>query len=138
MAELKLQIELSSPAHPPVHCDSSEVVLPGAAGVLTVLPGHTPLLTTLGKGVIIVYGSDSAPRHFAIHDGFAEVLDNRILVLADTMELAENIDPVRAEAASERARGRLDKHLEDVDVARAEAALARSLARLEAHAGQED
>lgn len=137
MAETKLQIELCSPAHPTVVCESREVVLPGAAGILTILPGHTPLLTTLGKGVIIAYEVDAAPRYFAVHDGFAEVLDNRIVVLADTMELAENIDSARAEAATKRAKERLGKHLENIDSARAEAALARSLARLEACAGQE-
>ncbi len=137
MSEAKLQIELSSPTHPPVLYESSEVVLPGGAGTLTVLPGHTPLLTTLGKGVLIAYESEADARYFAIHDGFAEILDNRVLVLANTMELGENVDRARAEAASERAKGRLDKHMENVDVPRAEAALARSLARLEAHAGQE-
>ena len=65
------------------------------------------------------------------------MLDDRIVILADTMELAENIDPNRADSAAERAQGYIRKPLEDTDIARAEAALGRSLARLQAHARQE-
>ena len=137
MAERNLHLELCAPGHPPVSYATQEVTIPGAAGVLTVLPGHTSLLTALGKGVIAAYGTNSEPRFFAVHDGFAEILNDRILILADTMELAENIDEERAQAAFERATQRLDKPSGDTDIARAEAALARSLARLHARAGHE-
>ena len=134
MAERRLHLSLCAPTHPPVDIAADEIVVPGEAGIFTVLPGHTPLLTTLTKGVLIAYGTGSGERFFAVHDGFAEVLHNRITVLADTLELAEKIDAERAQAAAERARKRLDKREPELDVARAEAALARSLARLEAHA----
>lgn len=137
MAKAPLQLELCSPAHPPLSFEVTEVVVPGAAGIFTVLSGHTPLLTTLSKGALIARLPDGEDRFLAVHDGFAEVLDNRISILADTMELAENIDLARAEAAAERARERLRKPSSELDVARAEAALARSLARLQAHAGGE-
>lgn len=137
MAEGHLRLELRAPSHPPVSYETNEVIIPGAAGILTILPGHTPLLTSLGKGAIIAYDSEKEPRFFAVHDGFAEILKDRILILADTMELAENIDEARAEAAFERATDRLLKPSDDTDIARAEAALARSLARLQARAGHE-
>ena len=137
MAGESLQLELCSPTHAPVTYAVSEAIIPGAAGVFTVLPGHTPVLTTLGKGVLIAYPTTGKPHFFAVHDGFAEVLDNRISILADTLELAENIDSKRAESASERAQLLLRKPLEDTDMQRAEAAFARSLARLQAHARQE-
>ena len=137
MAERRLHLELRAPGHPPVSYATEEVIIPGAAGVLTVLPGHTSLLTALGKGVIAAYDAKNEPRFFAVHDGFAEILNDRILILADTMELAENIDEERTEAAFERATERLLKPSGDTDIARAEAALARSLARLQARAGDE-
>lgn len=137
MAERRLHLELRAPGHPPVSYERDEVVIPGSAGILTVLPGHTPLLTALGKGVIAAYDTGSEPRFIAVHDGFAEILDDRILILADTMELDENIDEERAQAAFERATERLLKPSGDTDIARTEAALARSLARLHACAGHE-
>lgn len=137
MAERHLHLELCAPEHPPVSYGTQEVTIPGAAGILTVLPGHTSLLTALGQGVIAAYDTNSEPRFFAVHDGFAEILNDRILILADTMELAENIDEERAQAAFERATQRLHKPSDETDIARAEAALARSLARLHARAGHE-
>lgn len=137
MATKRMHIELRAPEHLPVSYEAEEVILPGAAGILTILPGHTSLLTALGKGVIAAYDAENEPRYFAVHEGFAEILNNRILILAETMELAENIDGARAEAAFERATERLRKPSDDTDIARAEAALGRSLARLQARAGHE-
>ena len=137
MAQRRLHLELRAPGHAPVSYGTEEVIIPGAAGVLTVLPGHTSLLTALGKGVIAAYDTGNESRFFAVHDGFAEILNDRILILAETMELAENIDEERAQAAFERATERLLKRSSDTDIGRAEAALARSLARLHARAGHE-
>ena len=137
MAERRLHLELCAPGHPPVSYGIEEVIIPGVAGVLTVLPGHTSLLTALGKGVIAAYDVNSEPRFFAVHDGFAEILNDHVLILADTMELAENIDEERAQAAFERATERILKRSDDTDIGRAEASLARSLARLHARAGHE-
>ncbi len=135
MAENRLHIELCAPEHLPVSYEAEEVILPGAAGILTILPGHTSLLTALGKGVIAAYDAENEPRYFAVHDGFAEILDDRILILAETMELAENIDEARAQASCDRATERLRKPSDDTDIPRAQAALGRSLARLQARAG---
>ena len=137
MAEPKLTLELSSPQHVPVDVDTVEVVVPGSAGVFTVLPGHTPALTTLAHGVVIAYDSWDNKSFFAVHRGTAEVLDDKIVVLADVMETQGAIDKERAEAALARAERRLAKPDKSIDVARAEAALARARARIQVHSGQE-
>lgn len=136
MAARALHITISSPLRPTVELDASEVVLPGSGGIFTVLAGHTPLLTTLTKGALIVYQDGKESRFFAVHDGFAEVLNDRIAILADVVESAEEIDLARAKEAEQRSRERLRKRETDVDLARVEAALARSLARQQAHARQ--
>lgn len=132
-----LTIELCSPQHAPVELDAAEIVLPGVAGVLTVLPGHTPTLTTLTHGVVIVYDQKETANFFAIHEGFAEILDDRILILAEVMETRAAIDEARAKAALERATERMEKPRPDTSVLRAEAALARAHARLRACDGEE-
>lgn len=137
MAKSALTIELCSPQHDPVSLEAAQVVVPGAAGVFTVLPGHTSVLTTLTHGVVIANLTDGEKRFFAIHGGFAEVLDDSVNVLADIMEESSGVDEARANAALERARTRLRKPEEDTDVQRAQTAVARSLARLQAHGHEE-
>lgn len=137
MAEGLLQLKLSAPEHEPVEIEATEIVVPGSAGVFTVLPGHTPLLTTLTQGVLIAYRPDADAVFCAIHEGFAEVLGDRIVVLADTMELSESIDAARAQAARERAEERLQGPGHGRSVQRAEAGLSRAIARLQAQRREE-
>ena len=87
MAAKRIQLELCAPTHAPVVFETDEVVIPGSAGVFTVLPGHTPLLTTLGIGVVTAYENEAQPRVFAVHDGFAEILADRVILLADTISV---------------------------------------------------
>ncbi len=109
--------------------DADVVVAPGVQGELGVLPHHAPLMTTLEPGELrIRKGSDEFS--LAISGGFLEVRPDRIIILADAAERAEDIDIARAEAAKERAQHRLAHPGEQVDLNRAEAALARSLARI--------
>jgi F-type H+-transporting ATPase subunit epsilon len=136
MAEPQLHIELSSPIHPPIAMDAEQVVIPGEGGILTVYPGHTPLLSTVNHGVVIVDTGAEKPKFFAVHRGFAEILDNRVLILADGMESADSIDDKRAEAAMARAEERINKPPEDLDLTRALSALARAEARLQARRGE--
>lgn len=131
-----LHVELNSPGAAPIEVEAVELIIPGAAGIFTVLPGHTALLTTLTQGVVIAKPTRGASVFFAVHGGFAEVNNDRVLILADVMELAEKIEVDRAKAARDRAHEYL-RQSEDFNAARAEAALARSLARLQAHAGEE-
>src|SRR3977135_994238 len=85
-----------------------EVTLPGAGGCLGILPGHAPLITELGIGELTYRAkSASEPVHLAIISGFAEVLGDRVTVLAETAERPEEIDVARAEEAKKRAEERL-------------------------------
>ncbi len=107
------------------------VIVPGVVGELGVLPLHTPLLTMMQPGVMrIIKGNDEI--EMAITGGFIEVRENRVTVLADAAERADEIDEVRAEEARRRAQRRLEERTTEIDLSRAAASLARSLARLKA------
>ncbi len=110
--------------------DVDMVIAPGFEGQLGILPHHTPLMTTLLPGELrIKKGSEEIS--LAISGGFLEVRPDRVIVLADAAERAEEIDVERAEAARKRAREKLAQRRElGIDGARAEAALRRSLIRL--------
>jgi F-type H+-transporting ATPase subunit epsilon len=111
-----------------------EVTLPGGDGCLGVLPGHAPLITELGIGELTYHAkgtSEAGP--LAIISGFAEVLGDRVTVLAEMAERPEEIDVARAEEAKKRAEQRLASASSDpnVDWARAAIALQRSLIRIQ-------
>lgn len=109
----------------------SSVTLPGKSGYLGILPGHAPLLTELAAGDL-VYTRGSTEHHVAICWGFAEVLQNRVIVLADSAERAEDIDINRAEKAKERAEERLKRFSDpQIDQEKAREAVRRAIARLE-------
>ncbi len=106
-----------------------EVVAPGVEGELAVLPMHAPLLTMIKPGVMrIVKGGEEIDM--AITGGFLEVRDDRVTILADAAERAEEIDIVRAEEARRSAERILADHVAEVDLARAAASLQRALIRL--------
>lgn len=130
-------VELAAMGKPAVHLDVSEIAIPGEFGIFTVLPGHTPLLSALGIGVLVARPAKGEPQYFAVHGGFAEVTEDKVLVLAQTAEEAEEIDLARAEDARDRAERRLKAREEDIDSLRAELALHRALARIHAKHGQE-
>ena len=114
-----------------VYSDDVDMVMaPGAEGELGILPHHTPLMTTLLPGELrIKKGAEETA--LAISGGFLEVRPDRVVILADSAERAEDIDVDRAEAARKRARERLSQQRElGIDGTRAEASLRRSLARL--------
>jgi len=109
--------------------DVEVVVAPGIEGQLGILPHHAPLMTMLLPGELWVR-KGGEEFSLAISGGFLEVRPDRVIVLADAAERAEEIDIARAEEAKRRAEERLTHPTEEVDLARAEAALRRSLARL--------
>ena len=109
--------------------DVDMVIAPGSEGSLGILPHHAPLLTTLQIGELRAK-KGSEEIDMAVTGGFMEVLPNKVLVLADAAERADEIDIARAEEARRRAEARLKEMAADVDSARAEAALRRSIARL--------
>jgi F-type H+-transporting ATPase subunit epsilon len=125
-----LQLEIVTPDQSLVREDVDEVQLPGAEGYLGVLPGHTPLLATLAVGEL--WYRIGQEKHFlAIASGFGEVLPDRVTVLAQIAERAEDIDISRAEAARKRAEERLASKVIDIDSERARIALLKSLIRVQ-------
>ena len=137
MPDGTITLELFAPGHEPVRMDVASVMVPGAAGVFTVLPGHTSMLSNLSSGVVVAQHADGESEFYAVHGGFAEVLDDRVTVLTDLLEHSATLDRPRAEAAQERARARIRKAHERKEFSAAEAALARAMARLQAHGREE-
>lgn len=130
MAE-RLTLELATPTRLVVSAEVDEVVAPGSLGYFGVLPGHAPLLATLGIGEV-TYRIGRDEHHVAVSGGFAEVRNDKVIILADSAETPADIDRARAERARERAEGRLSgRNQEEIDYARAAAALARAVTRLQ-------
>jgi len=129
----RLTLELATPSRLVATAEADEVVIPGSQGYFGVLPGHAPLLATLGTGELM-YRVGRDEFHVAVSCGFAEVRNDKVIVLADVAETPADIDRARAERARERAEGRLagrGASPEEIDYARAMAALARALTRLQ-------
>jgi len=106
------------------------VTMPGADGYFGVLSSHAPLIAALGVGVVTVTPPDASPVLLAVAGGFAEITQNHVTILAESAELAKEIDIERARQALERARGRLAGGEEGADIDRARIALLRALNRL--------
>jgi F-type H+-transporting ATPase subunit epsilon len=126
----KLTLEVVTPERQVLHEEVDAIQLPGRDGYLGILPGHAPLLTELGVGILSFRKGDET-RYATAMGGFAEVLADRVILLAERSELAEEIDVGRAEAARERALKRLHEHYDQVDFQRAQLALQRSLIRIQ-------
>lgn len=109
-----------------------EVEIPGASGYFGVLPGHAPLMSELGIGEL-AYRSASAHHvgTLAIIQGFVEVEPDRVIVLAETAERAEEIDLARAQASKERAEKRLASGDANIDWDRVSISLQRALIRIQ-------
>ena len=113
-----------------VYSDDVDIVMaPGVQGQLGVLPNHVPLMTTLDVGELRVR-KDGEEFSVAISGGFLEVRPDRVIVLADAAERAEEIDLARAEEAKQRAQEQISHSTAEVDAAQAEAALRRAMMRL--------
>jgi len=125
-----IQLVIVTPTRQLVRTRTKEVTLPGANGYLGILPGHAPLMTELGIGELTFQGAPQAAP-LSIIRGFAEVLPDRVTVLAETAELAAEIDLERAEAAKARAEKRLATPSPDINWDRASVALQRALIRIQ-------
>ena len=126
----QLELHIVSADRALVDAQVDEVEIPGADGYFGVLPGHTPLLALLGTGELW-YRHGSEKQYLSIANGFAEVQPDRVTILAQIAEKAEEIDVARAEAAKKRAEERLKQPVADMDFERARIALLRSLIRLQ-------
>ena len=126
----RLTLEIATPTQLVVAEPVDEIVIPGSQGYFGVLPGHAAFLTTLGIGELM-YRIGRDEHYLAVAGGFAEVRNDKVIVLVDTAERPDEIDRTRAERARERAERRLaGRGDEEVDYNRALAALARALARI--------
>jgi F-type H+-transporting ATPase subunit epsilon len=128
MAET-IQLEIVTPERLVVNDQAEYIEIPGKTGYLGVLPGHAPLITELAVGEIS-YRNAGQTKRLAVAWGFAEVLQNKVTILAETAEKAEEIDTARAEAAKKKAEAELQKAGPEGNKD-AQAALERAIARLD-------
>ncbi|MGF7183926.1 F-type H+-transporting ATPase subunit epsilon [Desulfitispora alkaliphila] len=131
MAQKALKMEVVTPERTVFSDDVESVVVPATQGYLGVLYNHAPMITGLEIGVI-KYTKDNKENLMAVTGGFMEVMDNKLVVLADAAELSSEIDVIRAQEAKKRAEQRIETKKEEIDFERAKLALYRALNRIEA------
>jgi F-type H+-transporting ATPase subunit epsilon len=127
------KLEIVTPEKKVVNTTAEEAQIPGKNGYLGILPGHAPLITELAVGEI-TYRESSGPsseQRLAVAWGFAEVLPDKVTILAETAERPSEIDVARAKVSKERAEQRLTSGDTNVDVERSLDALHRAEVRLE-------
>ncbi|HEY6768405.1 MAG TPA: F0F1 ATP synthase subunit epsilon [Candidatus Sulfotelmatobacter sp.] len=124
------QLEIVTPEKKVVETAATEAQIPGKNGYLGVLTGHAPLITELSVGEI-TYHADSTEYVLAVAWGFAEVLPDKVTILAETAERPSEIDVARAREAKQRAEQRLTSGETEVDVNRALDSLHRAEVRIE-------
>jgi F-type H+-transporting ATPase subunit epsilon len=124
-----IDLQIVTPDRLLVREQVDEVEIPGSEAYFGVLPGHTPMLASLAVGELW-YRTGQEKFYLSIAFGFAEVLPDRVTILAQLAERAEDIDVERAEAARKRASERLEEK-SDVDFERARVALTKSMTRLQ-------
>ena len=132
MADGRIELQIVTPERLVLSEPVDEVQLPGSEGYLGVLPGHAPLLTGLGVGEVVFRAGGQA-GYLAVSGGWAEVLPDRVTVIAHTAERAEEIDPQRAREAQARAEAAMRRDPSDVEYQQAQNALRRALIRLQVH-----
>jgi F-type H+-transporting ATPase subunit epsilon len=127
----KIELEVVTPQRLVLHEDVDSLELPGRDGYLGVLPGHAPLLTELGIGAL-TYRANGQAHLLTVMEGYSEVLPDRVIVLAEVSERANEIDVERSRAALKRAQERVAKTgSPDVDWKRAQSALERAMVRIQ-------
>ena len=126
----QIELQIVTPERLIVSEQVDEIQVPGAEGYFGVLPGHTPLLAALAVGEMW-YRKGQEKTFLSIAGGFAEVLPDRVTLLATLAERAEEIDGDRAESARQRAEQRLAQTPAEVDYERARLALQKAVARLQ-------
>jgi F-type H+-transporting ATPase subunit epsilon len=129
------QLEIVTPEKKVVDTAASEVQIPGKNGYLGVLPGHAPLITELAVGEV-TFRTGAEEQRLAVAWGFAEVLPEKVTILAETAERPAEIDVERARKAKERAEQQLASGDPSVDVERSLDALHKAETRLEVAGGK--
>ena len=126
----ELFLEVVTPQNAIVSEEAQIVVAPGSEGEFGALKGHTTFLTSLKVGTLRYKDANGKERYLFINGGFAEVLPDKVTILAESAERRQDIDTQRATGAKERAEKRIAAKASDTDLVRAEAALRRALYRL--------
>lgn len=126
----ELNLEIVTPSKSAFNGDIKSITVPGTSGRFQVLKNHAPIISTFDLGMIKVDLLDNTIDIYATAGGTIEVLNNKVLVLADSIEIVSEIDEQRAKKAEERAQQRLAEKNSDISIARAQAALARAHNRL--------
>src|ERR1700722_12591796 len=127
-----IELQIVTPARHVLQETVDAVEIPGKEGYLGILPGHAPLITELGIG-ILGYRKGSESHFVTVIEGYAEVLPDRVIVLAEISERAEEIDVARSKAAHDRAQAELAKHgIATEEYGREKLALERALIRMQA------
>ncbi len=125
-----LTLEIITPNKIAFKGEVLSVTVPGTEGSFQVLKNHAPLMSTFEIGEVKIVLSDDERKHYATGGGTVEVLDNNVLLLADSLEEIESIDVERAQKAKERAENRLAHKTDTTNIERAEQALMRAVNRL--------
>jgi F-type H+-transporting ATPase subunit epsilon len=125
----KIRLEIVTPERLLLSEEVDEVTIPGSEGYLGILPGHLPLLTLLGTGVLS-YRKGTQKVVFACTGGFAEVLQDRVIITAEAIERPEEINVVRAKTAKDRAEQQLSGK-GDMDVDSLMATVKRAAVRIQ-------
>jgi F-type H+-transporting ATPase subunit epsilon len=127
-----IELQIVTPERHVLQETVQSVEIPGKEGYLGILPGHAPLITELGVG-ILGYRKGSETKFVTVIQGYAEVLPDRVIVLAEISERAEEIDVARSKAAHDRAQAELAKHgVSGDEYDREKLALERALVRMQA------
>ncbi len=128
---MSISVDILTPDRRVLQAQADSVVVPAWDGELGILSHHAPLLTQLQPGQIRMRTGNEL-QLFAVSGGFVEIQNNHVVVMAETAEMAHEIDIERARQAAERAKAALRSPAAGVDLAQAEAALRRALVRLHA------
>ena len=130
------QLDIVTPESTVYSGEIESLRAPGVDGGFGVLARHQPMMAALSVGQVIFTEAGGAPQKLAIGGGFANVARDGVTLLAETAEMAEQIDIERARAARDRARDRISRRGDpDIDIDRAEAALLRAIWRLKVSGG---
>ncbi|MBK7227867.1 MAG: F0F1 ATP synthase subunit epsilon [Ignavibacteriales bacterium] len=127
----ELNLEIVTPSKSAFSGEIKSITVPGTKGRFQILKNHAPIISMFDIGMIKVELPDGKSDHYATAGGTIEVLDNKVLVLADSIEQVSEIDEERALKAKQRAEERLIEKKSDLNISRAQIALARALNRIQ-------
>ena len=130
MADKVFELEVMCPDRSFYHDNVAMVEFNTTEGYIGVYPGHIPLATVLASGIMTIHEEDRTTKQAALHEGFAKITQDKVMILAEIAEWPDEIDVNRAKEAQTRAERRLDGKESGMDIQRAEVALKKALTRI--------